>query len=98
MFASISHDLKTPLTKAKLRVEMLSDTAVKEKLLQDLDDLETMVKASLQMVKDAAIHENTERVDLVGVLAHSLEAAEVAKPWLPSWRCCKPWPMARKPR
>jgi signal transduction histidine kinase len=30
------------------------------------------------MVKDAAIHENTERVDLVGVLAHSLEAAEVA--------------------
>lgn len=78
LFASISHDLKTPLTKAKLRVEMLSDTAVKEKLLQDLDDLETMVKASLQMVKDAAIHENTERVDLVGVLAHSLEAAEVA--------------------
>lgn len=34
LFASISHDLKTPLTKAKLRVEMLSDTAVKEKLLQ----------------------------------------------------------------
>ncbi len=78
LFASISHDLKTPLTKAKLRVEMLETSEVKTKLLQDLDDLETMVKASLQMVKDAAIHENTEQTDLVKVLSRCLEAAQVA--------------------
>jgi signal transduction histidine kinase len=46
--------------------------------LQDLGDLETMVKASLQMVKDAAIHENTEQIDLVKVLGRCLEAAQVA--------------------
>ena len=79
LFASISHDLKTPLTKAKLRIEMLGDIDVKTKLLQDLDDLETMVKASLQMVKDAAIHENTEQTDLVKVLRRCLEAAQVAE-------------------
>ena len=79
LFASISHDLKTPLTKAKLRIEMLDDIDVKTKLLQDLDDLETMVKASLQMVKDAAIHENTEQTDLVKVLRRCLEAAQVAE-------------------
>jgi signal transduction histidine kinase len=78
LFASISHDLKTPLTKAKLRIEMLETSEVKTKLLQDLDDLETMVKASLQMVKDAAIHENTEQTDLVKVLSRCLEAAQVA--------------------
>ena len=37
LFASISHDLKTPLTKAKLRIEMLGDIDLKTKLLQDLD-------------------------------------------------------------
>ena len=79
LFASISHDLKTPLTKAKLRIEMLDDTEIRSKLSQDLDDLETMVKASLQMVKDAAIHENTERTDLVEVLSRCVEAAEVAR-------------------
>ena len=79
LFASISHDLKTPLTKAKLRIEMLDDIDVKTKLLQDLGDLETMVKASLQMVKDAAIHENTEQTDLVKVLRRCLEAAQVAE-------------------
>ena len=79
LFASISHDLKTPLTKAKLRIEMLDDTEIRSKLSQDLDDLEKMVKASLQMVKDAAIHENTERTDLVEVLSRCVEAAEVAR-------------------
>lgn len=79
LFASISHDLKTPLTKAKLRVEMLADSEVRSKLYQDLDDLETMVKASLQMVKDAAIHENTEIVNLSDVLKRCVEAAEVAR-------------------
>ena len=79
LFASISHDLKTPLTKAKLRIEMLDDTEIRSKLSQDLDDLETMVKASLQMVKDAAIHENTQRTDLVEVLSRCVEAAEVAR-------------------
>ena len=79
LFASISHDLKTPLTKAKLRIEMLGDIDVKTKLLQDLGDLETMVKASLQMVKDAAIHENTEQTDLAKVLRRCLDAAQVAE-------------------
>ena len=79
LFASISHDLKTPLTRAKLRAEMLSDSTVKTKLLSDLDDLETMVKASLQMVKDAAIHENTQQVDLRTLLLRCLEAADIAK-------------------
>ena len=56
---------------------MLGDIDVKTKLLQDLGDFETMVKASLQMVKDAAIHENTEQTDLVRVLRRCLEAAQV---------------------
>ena len=62
LFAAISHDLKTPLTRARLRAEMISDTDQKEALIGDLENLETMVKGSLQMMKDDAIHENTQRI------------------------------------
>jgi len=78
LFASISHDLKTPLTRARLRAEMLDNPSTREKIIQDLDDLGSMIHAALQMVKDAAIHENTSDVDLRALLLNCLEAAEVA--------------------
>jgi signal transduction histidine kinase len=68
LFAAISHDLKTPLTRARLRAEMISDTDQKEALIGDLENLETMVKGSLQMMKDDAIHENTQHIDLSQLL------------------------------
>jgi len=68
LFAAISHDLKTPLTRARLRAEMISDTDQKEALIGDLENLETMVKGSLQMMKDDAIHENAQRIDLSQLL------------------------------
>ena len=43
-FASISHDLRTPLTRARLRVEGIEDEEIKENLIEDLEYLETMVK------------------------------------------------------
>ena len=68
LFAAISHDLKTPLTRARLRAEMISDTDQKQALIGDLENLETMVKGSLQMMKDDAIHENAKRIDLSQLL------------------------------
>tara|TARA_B110000908_G_scaffold109869_1_gene128819 strand:+ start:2248 stop:3696 length:1449 start_codon:yes stop_codon:yes gene_type:complete len=68
LFAAISHDLKTPLTRARLRAEMISDTDQKQALIGDLENLETMVKGSLQMMKDDAIHENAQRIDLSQLL------------------------------
>lgn len=68
LFAAISHDLKTPLTRARLRAEMISDTDQKDALIGDLENLETMVKGSLQMMKDDAIHENAQRIDLSQLL------------------------------
>ena len=35
-FAAISHDLKTPLTRARLRVESIKDDTIKESLIGDL--------------------------------------------------------------
>ena len=52
LFSSISHDLKTPITRLRLRVELLDDDTQFAKFSKDLDDLEMMVKGALQTVKD----------------------------------------------
>ncbi|WP_322981092.1 ATP-binding protein [Pseudomonas sp. C11] len=64
LFSAISHDLRTPITRLRLRVELLEDEAVQAKFGRDLDELELLVKGALQCVKDTDIHENIEPVDL----------------------------------
>ncbi|WP_461536844.1 ATP-binding protein [Spongorhabdus nitratireducens] len=64
LFSGISHDLKTPLTRLRLRVAMMDDDAEREAFEQDLDYLDLMVKSALQTMKDTDIHENTTRVEL----------------------------------
>ncbi|CAH0526603.1 ATP-binding protein [Vibrio hippocampi] len=64
LFSSISHDLKTPITRLRLRAELLDDDAKTDKFNQDLDQLEMMVKGALQCVKDTDLHENQQHIDL----------------------------------
>jgi len=45
LFRSISHDLKTPITRLRLRAELLDDEPLTQRFNQDLDDLEMLVKA-----------------------------------------------------
>lgn len=77
LFASISHDLKTPLTRARLRAEMVDDDGLRDALANDLNNLEALVKASLQMIKDGAIHENSEPVNLRELAERCLNSAKV---------------------
>ena len=87
LFASISHDLKTPLTRARLRAEMLPP-AQGEPLIRDLENLDVMVKGALQMMKEGAIHENAEPVELEPLLSQCLQSATVAG--VPSSLSCDP--------
>ncbi|MDT4820659.1 Adaptive-response sensory-kinase SasA [compost metagenome] len=64
LFSAISHDLRTPITRLRLRVELLDDETLQAKFSRDLDELELLVKGALQCVKDTDIHENIEQVDL----------------------------------
>jgi signal transduction histidine kinase len=76
-FAAISHDLKTPLTRARLRVEGIEDGPIKKDLIGDLDYLETMVKGSLQIMTDGVEHENTTNIDLSIMLDAILKKEEI---------------------
>ncbi|MEG0246601.1 MAG: HAMP domain-containing protein, partial [Pseudomonas sp.] len=64
LFSAISHDLRTPITRLRLRVELLEDEQQQVKFSRDLDELEMLVKGALQCVKDTDIHENIEPIDL----------------------------------
>src|SRR5690606_29041673 len=64
LFTAISHDLRTPITRLRLRVELLENPALQAKFSRDLDERELLVKGALQCVKDTDIHENIEPLDL----------------------------------
>lgn len=68
LFSAVSHDLRTPITRLRLRVELLEDERMQAKFSRDLDELELLVKGALQCVKDTDIHENIEPIDLNQVL------------------------------
>ena len=78
LFASISHDLKTPITRLRLRSELLEDEPVREAFCRDLEDLDLMVKGALQSVSETDIHENQTAINISRLLEHFLEDANIA--------------------
>jgi signal transduction histidine kinase len=64
LFSAISHDLKTPITRLRLRTELLVSDQKRDKFNQDLDELELMVKGALQCVKETDLHENVEPINV----------------------------------
>lgn len=47
MLASISHDLRTPITRLKLRAEFIADPSESEKIMRDLTEMEEMISEIL---------------------------------------------------
>lgn len=43
LLLAISHELRTPITKAKLRLEFMPDTDVKEQLREDIDEIDLLI-------------------------------------------------------
>ena len=71
MLAAMSHDLKTPLTRLRLRAEFVEDHEQQRKMLADLDEMSAMVESTLAFARDDAQGEPRMLVDL-GVLVESV--------------------------
>ncbi|MEJ2795441.1 ATP-binding protein [Iodobacter sp. LRB] len=78
LFASISHDLRTPITRLKLRAELLDDEEAGQAFHEDLDELDMMVKGALQSVKDTDIHENHTELALDQLIGRMVRDALLA--------------------
>lgn len=70
MIAAISHDLGTPITRLRLRAELVEDQEQQRKMLSDLDEMEHMVASALSFARDEAADEPRVMADLRALVQH----------------------------
>jgi signal transduction histidine kinase len=80
MLTAIGHDLRTPITRLKLRAEFMEDEEQRRKMLADLEELEAMVSATLAFGRDAKSTEPVVALDLAELLRTVLDEAADARP------------------
>lgn len=68
MLAAISHDLRTPITRMKLRAEFIEDEVERSKVLADLDEMERMIAATLAFARDDSAREERRQVDVAALV------------------------------
>jgi signal transduction histidine kinase len=73
IFAAMSHDLKTPITRLRLRAELLDDAELRAKFVNDLEEMEAMVSAALDFMRGVDQQTPAQPVDVMALL-ESLQA------------------------
>jgi len=63
MLSGISHDLRTPLTRIKLKLALIKDKEISNKLSEDIDEMEKMLNEYLQFSKSTS----TDRSELFDI-------------------------------
>ncbi|GAA4032929.1 ATP-binding protein [Actimicrobium antarcticum] len=64
MLAAITHDLQTPLTRLRLRLEKVGDDELRTKLIDDLGQMQSMVREGLELARSMDSQEPLQRLDL----------------------------------
>ena len=92
LLTAMSHDLKTPLTRMRLRAEMLEDETLRGKFETDLIEMENMVTQTLAFMRGLSKHEPAQSVDVMALL-ESLQADNEAmgRSVTIDGRCTKAW-------
>ena len=73
--AAVSHDLRTPLTRLRLRTELVGDEALRTKFNADLETMEGMINSVLDYLRGLESREPWQHVD-VGALLDALAEDE----------------------
>ena len=81
MIAAITHDLRTPITRLRLRAEFVEDEEQQRKMLADLEEMESMIASTLSFARDDSAREPRQNIDLLALL-HSVcdDLADVGQP------------------
>jgi signal transduction histidine kinase len=80
LLTAIGHDLRTPITRLKLRAEYMEDDEQRLKMLADLDEMESMVASTLAFGRDITTTEPVNRIDLASLLQTLLDEASDGAP------------------
>jgi len=68
VLAAMSHDLKTPLTRLRLRLETLPDDEAQARFARDLDEMESMVRGTLALLRNLSDDEARTPIDVNALL------------------------------
>ena len=68
MLAAITHDLQTPLTRMRLRLEKVSEPELQERLIGDLSAMQAMVREGLDLARSMDTNEAMQMLDLDSLL------------------------------
>lgn len=64
VLAAMSHDLRTPLTRLRLRVESIEDEALRARCVEDLDEMARMVRGALSVFRGLNDDEPAVPIDI----------------------------------
>jgi signal transduction histidine kinase len=68
MLAAISHDLRTPITRLRLRSEFIEDELHRGQMLRDLDQMRSMLEAVLSFLRNDSKLESMTLIDIASTL------------------------------
>jgi signal transduction histidine kinase len=68
MLAAISHDLRTPITRMRLRSEFIEDDGHRSRMLHDLDQMRSMLESVLSFLRNDRKLESMTLVDIASTL------------------------------
>ncbi|GBR11324.1 sensor histidine kinase [Acetobacter oeni] len=80
LLTAIGHDLRTPITRLKLRAEFIEDDEMREKVLTDLNELSAMVESTLAFGRDSSTREAMTALDLTALLATVVDDVGESRP------------------
>jgi signal transduction histidine kinase len=76
MLAAVSHDLRTPLSRLKLRVEQIDEPKLHAQMSQDLNDMIGMLDATLTYLNEQRNSEDLQLFDLQALIESLTENAQ----------------------
>jgi signal transduction histidine kinase len=68
MVAAISHDLRTPITAARIRAEMIDDGEVRDAIVRSLVQMQYITETTLSFARDETASEEPRTIDLVSLV------------------------------
>lgn len=77
MLSAISHDMRTYLTRFRLRVEKVSDEPVKEALISNIEDMSHLIEEALELSRATTKKAEKTNLNLVSLIRSECEKASV---------------------
>lgn len=76
LLAAISHDLQTPLTRLRLRLELVENEELRSRLIADHEAMHRLVREGLDLASSTEAREEWSTLDIDSLLASMAEDAE----------------------